>query len=191
MEIKIFSDLVDVLGKVANGLKALSALPKAERDKYRETLDETYGLIDAALNMVIIRLGDVLLYEKDHEFVAEVAKLDNMPDWLETERRVRICSRLRAAKRETTTLRRNLAGQLSTNDWDSLLDNMEAILRTEGELAEFISTRFSKLSQSVDGVADQPQKVQAAREEVKRFREALKLERRCLIEQETQLYEIV
>jgi len=191
MDIKVFSDLVDVLGKVANGLKTLSALPKAERDEYRQTLDETYSLIDAALTMVIIRLGDVLLYEKDDEFVAEVAKLGNIPEWYATERSLRICSRLRVAVRETETLRGKLAGTLSTNDWDSLLDNMKAILKTEHQLADFIGERFSKLSQSVANVGGQPQKVQTARENVTRFRDALMLERRRLIEQETKLYEIV
>ena len=191
MGIKVFSDLVDVLGKVADGLKTLAGLPKAEREKYRETLDETYGLIDAALNMVIIRLGDVLLYEKDAEFAAEVAKLDNIPEWYDTERGLRICSRLRVAVRETETLRGRLAGTLSTNDWDSLLDNMRAILATEGELAEFIGRQFSTLSRSVAGSVGQLQKMQAIREDVNRFRDALKLERRRLIEQEARLYGLV
>lgn len=32
MDIKLFSDLIDALGKVAGGLKAIVNLPKAERE---------------------------------------------------------------------------------------------------------------------------------------------------------------
>ena len=56
MELKLFTDLIDALGKVAGGLKALVNLPKAERETMRRTLDETYRLIDTALNMVTIRV---------------------------------------------------------------------------------------------------------------------------------------
>ena len=56
MEFKLFTDLIDALGKVAGGLKAIVNLPKAERVAMHRTLDETYRLIDTTLNMVFIRL---------------------------------------------------------------------------------------------------------------------------------------
>lgn len=61
IELKLFTDLIDALGKVAGGLKAIVNLPKAEREAMRRTLDETYRLIGTTLNMVIIRLGDIPL----------------------------------------------------------------------------------------------------------------------------------
>ncbi|TPW12916.1 MAG: hypothetical protein FD130_1666, partial [Halothiobacillaceae bacterium] len=42
MELKLFTDLIDAIGKVAGGLKAIVNLPKAERETMRQTLDETY-----------------------------------------------------------------------------------------------------------------------------------------------------
>jgi hypothetical protein len=57
MELKLFTDLIDALGKVAGELIAIVNLPKAEREAMRRTLDETYRLIDTTLNMVIIRLN--------------------------------------------------------------------------------------------------------------------------------------
>lgn len=60
MEIKLFTGLIDALGKVADGLKAIVKLPKGERETIRKTLDETNRLVDTTLNMVIIRLGDTL-----------------------------------------------------------------------------------------------------------------------------------
>ena len=77
MEPKLFTDLVDALGKVAGGLKAIVNLPKAEREAMRRTLDETYRRIDTTLNMVIIRLGDILLEATDAGFLREATRLDN------------------------------------------------------------------------------------------------------------------
>jgi hypothetical protein len=60
MKLSLFTDLIDALGKVAGGLKAIVNLPKAEREVMHQTLDGTYRLIDTTLNRVIIRLGDIL-----------------------------------------------------------------------------------------------------------------------------------
>ena len=80
MELKYFTDLIDALGKVAGGLKAIVNLPKAEREAMRQTLHETYRLIDTTLNMVIIRLGDILLHAADDDFLCEAARLANYHD---------------------------------------------------------------------------------------------------------------
>jgi len=72
MELKLFTDLIDALGKVAGGLKAIVNLPKPERETIRRTLDETYRLIDTTLNMVIIRLGDIQLHMPNDYFLREV-----------------------------------------------------------------------------------------------------------------------
>jgi hypothetical protein len=45
MELKLFTDLIDALGKVASGLKAMVNLSKAEREAMRRTVDETYRLM--------------------------------------------------------------------------------------------------------------------------------------------------
>ena len=86
MELKFFSDLIDALGKVASGLKTNINLPKTERETIRRTLDETCRLIDTTLNMVIIRMGDILLRTSDDDFLREVAILSNYGDWLQAER---------------------------------------------------------------------------------------------------------
>jgi len=41
MNLKLFTDLIDALGKVAGRIKAIVNLPKAERETIRQTLDET------------------------------------------------------------------------------------------------------------------------------------------------------
>ncbi len=186
MEFKLFTDLIDTLGKVTKGLKALKDIPKKERAKFREVMDETYRLIDTTLNMVIIRLGDILLPENAHEFSEEVSKLNNYNGWIQAEREFRLCRSLRAALRETQSLFDRLTGSLSTQDWDALLDQMESVLATEGEVALFIGKQFQKLVDSAS--AETPDET---RKKVTEFRNALKTERETLIQQEIELYSIV
>ncbi len=138
MTMKIFTDVINALGKAADMLRSIANLPKREREKMHQTLDETYRLLDTTLNMIIIRLGDILLLESDGEFLQEAAELDNFNGWMRSEREFRLCRSLRMALRETQTIAGKLAGRVSTNHWDALLEQMERILTTEHELAFFI-----------------------------------------------------
>jgi hypothetical protein len=180
MEFKLFTDLIDAIGKVASGLKALSNFPKAERDKYRKVMAETYQLIDSALNMVIIRLGDILLIGDDSTLIDEAAKLDNNSDWYQVERDFRLCSSLRAVVRETETLRTQLAGSLSAKDWDALLEQMHTVLAAENELAEFISKAFQELALTARTNFPIPPDIKSLKKNVETFRNSLIKERRHL-----------
>jgi hypothetical protein len=53
MEPKLFTDLINAIGKVAGGLKAIVNLPNGERETMCRTLDETYRPIDIRRMMVI------------------------------------------------------------------------------------------------------------------------------------------
>jgi hypothetical protein len=186
MELKLFSDLIDALGKVVGGVKAIVRLPETERASYLKTMDETYMLIETTLNMVLIRLGDILLLPDGAEFVSEVARLDNYEEWMKAEREFRLCKNLRASFREMGTLSGRLAGRVSARDWDTLLDQMHRTLAAEGEVAGIIVQQFEELAKSArSGVSDN------LRERVAAFREALAKERQELIRQEVELYAIV
>ena len=191
MEFKLFTDLIDALGKVAGGLKALVNLPKAEREAMRRTLDETYRLIDTTLNMVIIRLGDLLLHAADADFLREAARLDNYNEWMQAEREFRLCRSLRVALRETQTLAGKLAGAVSTNDWDALLQQMHAILATEGEVAVFIGQQFQQSANEARSANLDAQKTRAIRDALAALRASLIAERQELIKQELDLYTLV
>ena len=91
MELKLITALIDALGKVAGGLKAIINLPKSERETMRQTLDETYRLIDTTLSMVIIQQGTNLLQTSDDDFLREAARLDNDNDRMQAEREFRLC----------------------------------------------------------------------------------------------------
>src|SRR4029077_3627047 len=99
MSLTLFTDLIHALGQIVSGLRAFASIPKTERDNLRGTLDETCRLIATALNMVIIRLGDILQQKGQNEFLCEAAKLDNYYDWMRAEREFRLCSSLRVTFR--------------------------------------------------------------------------------------------
>ncbi len=110
MEFKLFTDLIDALGKAAGGLKAIVNLPKAEREAMRRTLDEAYRLIDTTLNMVVILLGDILTHAADGGF-------------------------LYVPLRESETLAGKLVAAVFAKDRDALVQQVPGILATEGEVA--------------------------------------------------------
>ena len=188
MEIKLFSELIDALDKVVGGLKAVAKLPQTERNKYRQIMDDTYRLIDTTLNMVIIRLGDILLLlpDKENEFMQEVMKLDNYAEWIQAEREFRLCKSLREALRETETMSGKLTGHISARDWDALLKQMRSILATEGEVAVFIGQQFNNLANAARN--DTPDKI---KKHAVSMRDALIKERQTLIQQEIKLYNLV
>jgi hypothetical protein len=191
MEIKLFTDLIDALGKVVGGLKAILDLSTTEREKIRKTLEETYRLIDTTLNMVIIRLGDILQEETDANLLHEAARLDNYDEWIQAEREFRICRSLRVALRETETLSTKLAGKASAKDWQALKDMMGLILATEGEVAVFISQRFDELAKAARDNTPGSQPASEVRKRLATFRADLVTERRQLIQQEIELFDIV
>lgn len=187
MSIKLFSDLIDSLEKVVKGLKALTELAPKQRQEYRETLEETFRLVDTVLAMVIIRLGDILQVNAESEFRQEINKLTNWQEWYEAERSFRLCKSLRAAIRETETLRKQLPGSASVKDWNLLLDEMYKILATEGELADYIRKGFHVIGQS----ASQGAHPDTLRREINGFRKALVKDRQRLIQQEIALYSVI
>ena len=188
MEIKIFCDLVDALAKVTDALKGAASLPKAERDQYRQVIGQTYQLLDTTLGMVAIRLGDILLPSNQARFVAEVAKLDNYPEWMRIEREFRMCQSLRAALSEIKHFSAKLKARVSVSDIDALISMMEGTAATEDHVAEFISERFRELASKARSTGVDVVKLQG---DVTALRNALLAERSRLICHETQLYTIV
>ena len=191
MDIKLFSDLIDALGKVMAGLKTLSGLPKSERDKYRQVLDDTNQLIISTLTMIILRLGDILRIDKEAKFLKEVNGLDNYSDWLKSEQAFRLCQSLRVAVSEAEGLSTRLAGRMVTKDWKALLDQMNQILQTEGQLANFVTLHFDALASRAKTSRPGTQSAKDIRAEVEVTRDALKKEREQLLRQEVELLNMV
>ncbi|MBS0299123.1 MAG: hypothetical protein JSR32_04180 [Proteobacteria bacterium] len=170
MELRLFTDLIDVLGKVAGGLKAIINLPKTERETIRRTLDETYRLIDTTFNMVTIQLGDIQLHAVDDDFLLEFTRLDNYNEWVQAEREFRLC--------------RSLRGAMSAKGWNALQQQMQTILATEGEVALFISQQFQQLANDARSATQDNQLTPPIRDALTAFRAMLITEWQELIKQE-------
>ncbi|MDN7177821.1 hypothetical protein M0D69_07260 [Caballeronia sp. SEWSISQ10-4 2] len=189
MDIKLFSDVIDALAKAGDILKAVVGYPKGQRDKIQETLNETYRLLDTTLSMVIIRLGDIRLKDED-ELLKEAACLGNYEAWMNAEREFRLCASLRKAIREMETVIGDFSGRVSTKDWESLLGQMRAILKSEYEVAQFIAEQFSTLANDASR-AERTGDAKAIDDALREFRESLIAERETLIKQELKLREAI
>ncbi|MCP9463225.1 MAG: hypothetical protein NNA25_00320 [Nitrospira sp.] len=191
MGVNLFSDLIDALGKTGGWLKSTASLPKSERDRYRQVLDDTCQLIHATLTMIILRLGDILRIADEDEFLKEVDGLENYTEWMETERKFRLCQSLRVALRETEGVIADLRGRISTNDWDTLLEQMRLILRSENEPANYIGQHFADLAFRARDAQPGSQTARDIRAEFEAMRAALKREREQLLGHEAELLDII
>jgi len=114
--------------------------------------------------------------------------LGNYGEWMQAEREFRLCQSLRTAVREAETLSAAFAGRVSTNDWNVLVDQMQTILATEGELAFFISEQLAELASNAHNDA---QTTAVLRDAVRSLRIKLTTERQQLIQKEVELFSIV
>ena len=187
MDIKIFSDLLDAAGKVFSAIKTIANIPKAEKEKYRQTMSETYLLMDTTLNMIILRLGDIGLIGNDADFLVEAKKLDNYDQWIKVEREFRLCSSLRIAVRDTEMISKKLLGKMSAAEWDDLLNIMRSTLAAEGDVAYYISNKFHSLAAAAGKASPSTQEIKSIRDQVSEVRDIMKVERQRLIQLESDL----
>ena len=190
MKFSMFKDMLDSVEQLGKGIQALKDLPPKDRDRYRRVIGETYSLLDSALTMVINRLGDVTYVDDDDEFSREVRALDNVTEWTQLERDVRLCSNLRATGREMRTLWERLKGRITLKnqgDFDQLV--YQCLEQGEGELADFINASLGRLATAETQAA--PSGIKDLRTEVQQVREALQAERRDLMERELSFYKSI
>jgi hypothetical protein len=182
---KLFSDLFDALEKAFKAIRAIANLPKETRDELRITFNETFTLLDTSLNMVIIRLGEILRITDEPVFMIEVSQLNNDAGWTTAERQFRLCKSLRHTVNETVRLRNRILNYISVKDWDEMQYQMELILWSEDKLGNYVAERFQALSGMV---AQQGGTTQQVRDSLKLFQDSLNTERRRLIAMEIDLY---
>ncbi|OPY36394.1 MAG: hypothetical protein A4E35_01933 [Methanoregula sp. PtaU1.Bin051] len=186
MDIALFSDLADALGKVVSALNSLADIPPKERDKYRQTFNETYRLLDTVLNIVIIKLGEIRDIQDPAVFTSEVSRLDNNQEWLQNQRDFRLCYNLHVTCREARSLPKKLVGKISVNDWNALLEQIESVFQSETSVADQISNFFKELAEN-----SQNQPPDIVKKQVNAFRDALIKERQKLIKDELELFKTI
>jgi hypothetical protein len=189
MDFKLFTDLYNALKNVFTDLKALTNIPIEERKKYRNVLGETFSMLDVSLNMIISRLGDILIQSNNDLKLSEIKNLQYKMDWLETERKFRLCTNLRATLAETKKIRDKLVGRVAVNNWNDLIGIMENILGAEDQLADYISKEFYEISGKALSITTNSIDFVSQLKTLEDFRNRLIEERRNLIKQETTLYD--
>jgi hypothetical protein len=193
MEVK-FSDLVTMIEQIAKDVVTLKGLPKKERQKALELIDETYRLLDQAILLITTRLSDVLLEAPGKGKMAlayELERLANGKEWLELERDVRLCRSLSTASIEWRRLSGRLGQRLTLHDRPGFNLLVDDILEGERSLADFISRELRGLSKlaetSITSAADRKNALTAVRV----MRDALYADRRMLIEAQVASYSLI
>ena len=180
MGIEIFSDMINAVKEIAK----LAALPEEEREYYRGVVGDTYKLLYSATSLVQNRLGRLLQIDDQDVFVRELRGLDNLDEWKDIERDVRVCDKLSAAGREMQGLRRRIRGRISVRSWRDFNLLVALLLGREETLAEFIKDSLSHLARMSDDAARSSTGYERAREAVRETREAVDKERESLISSE-------
>ncbi len=183
MEFKIFSDVVDALEKIAKAVIELKNIPRNKRNQYREAVAKSYQLLNSATNLIILRLGDILLLDSQTRFVSELRKLDNDQGWMTIERDVRLCANLRDVHPDMDGLLSRII-HFRGRDWANARELVDRLLEREGTLAGYISTRLAALARMATKTRTSMAQYRKARAAVERVRDTVKRERMRLIRSE-------
>ena len=54
MEIKIFTDIIDALEKVGKAITSIKSIPEAKRKKISKAVEDSYTLLNSAINLVLL-----------------------------------------------------------------------------------------------------------------------------------------
>ena len=191
MEIKIFSDAIDALEKVAKAVIALQSIPKQERQRYKAAVKDSYALMNSAVNLVFLRLGDILLLDKKGEFLKEVRRLDNAQEWLQLERDVRLCNKLRDVHGEIDNfVLSRMIIRLGSRDWDKVRQLVDELLEREGTLADYLSASLRKLARQASVATRSSQEYANLRRSVTQTRRVVERERQRLIASELEFIKV-
>lgn len=80
---------------------------------------------------------------------------------------------------------------MRTKDWDALTRQMQNILATEDELAEFIGQQFQQQVSDARNAGQDTKRPQSIREALATFGAALESEWKAIVPQEIDLYSMV
>ena len=189
---KIFSDVIDAIEKIANALVALKNIPVRKRQKIQDAVKDSFTLLNSAVNIVLHRLGDTSYHESDTDFRNDLRRLDNLEEWRDLEREMRMCRSLREVHGEIDGFTLSLMPlRLGSRDWDQVRTLVDQVLEREGELADYISRALKRLAARADSAVLSTREYQSARRAVIRARKALEAERQHLLTAELSFLEAI
>lgn len=191
---KKLSDMVGSAIELGGAAAALKYVPEERRKHYREVIEETFSLLDSALMLIVRRLKDILLIAESDKarFADELKRLDNIEEWEQLERDVRLCRSLRIASREMDSLQAELKDRISIKDRETLRYLIQIVLREgEGSLAQFISSSLYSLSNKLNAAGEPSEVYARAVEAVRKTRDSLLEERNKLVQAQMRFFEII
>jgi hypothetical protein len=185
VEINFFSDLVESMEKVVAGISKLTTLTQNEKDLYLKAFRETYFMLNANLNMIILYLGDSRRLDDDN-FKEWASSIDNWNKWIQIEKDFCLCSGLQDAYIKTQKLSQRNLGPFIIQNWNAMLQQMQSTFIAEDRVAAYISKQFSEFAKK-----SRSQPIDVTRKEVEDFRDAIMKERSRLIKDETKLIDVI
>jgi hypothetical protein len=192
MEVKIFTDVIDALQKVGEAIISIKNIPKAQRKRISLAVEESFTLLNSAINLVLHRLGDLLSEDSRSEFIRELKKLDNDREWWELERDVHLCRGLREAHPEIDSFRLSkMPLRLGSRDWENVRVLVDEVLEREGELAKFIGRKLSTLSAMAEQAKSSDEGYKKTIASIKRVQRKLRKDRKRLLASELSFVESI
>jgi len=152
IDFSIFSDSVDAIIEVGEGVVALTSLPAHSQESYMAVVDKTVALLDHYILLVTHRLSDCLLLSADgyHAFLNDLSRLQMASDWEKMERDARLCRALRDAGDEMRHLFSSTRFQLSLGDNHKFWILINHVLEGKTLFTSHLAQTLHGLSQITD-----------------------------------------
>lgn len=189
--LSLFSDSIDALGKLWGVVKGAAALPKAERERYRQTFDQTFATLDAGLAAVIVMLGALERIDDPGHLATEMRGLGHAATWLDLERRMLLCDQLRVLGRELEPLWAQFSAQVAVQNPAEFRHFISDIQRGEIALADYITRALDRLAQLGQALSQDPSQLPEARRTLRGVIRALQAEKRALMAAQVDVWSAV
>ncbi|MFX0023929.1 MAG: hypothetical protein ACFE9S_16500 [Candidatus Hermodarchaeota archaeon] len=192
VKVKVFSDMIESIGKIWNTIKSIAKIPKKERVRYRQQFRNTLDTMNDAISLINARLRELLsMINKGwiNGLDYELTLLGDQEDWRDIERRVRLCRNLRDARSDMNYLIDKFKARISIKDTKELKENFDKILTGEDELADYIVISLRDLSSL--STLDIENELEHIKNEIENFKDGLDAERYKIMDLEKEIIGII
>jgi hypothetical protein len=189
--LSLFSDSIDALGKLWGAVKGAAALPKAERERYRLSFDQTFATLDAALAAVITTLGALERVDDPGQLANELRGVAYSQTWLDLERRMRLCDQLRVLGRELEPLWAQFSAQLAVQNPAGFRQFMADMQVGEVALADYIARALDQLTHLGQTLNQDHGQLPHAKRTLRGIIHALQAEKRALMDAQIDVWSTV
>ncbi len=174
-----FKEMIDDLGRAQEGLRSDKANLREKRETVFEALEEIYCLMSTTINMIIVRLKDILKSAEDGQLAKELANFQKQEEWALAEKNFRFCSTISTIKSHLDEMLKIQAQD--SQKWMPYLKKISDVFKSEDSVSSYIAGRFPDyLSQAKSGGADIKNPAQT-RKLLFDMRNSLQKERRMLV----------